>query len=147
MIDFSKYSKHIDEIKDEVKEAAKNGTGTFVKTKYGKYEVKLHSLEMTETKAKDSLMIKAVFKIIAGSEKGNKIWVFKVLKNGACIHFANEFLRSLGTDVDVKFEDWEQYNNMIMDVLEACNNLEFACTYSEGKNGYDDFKIDEVFEV
>lgn len=145
-MDFSKYNNDIANLRKEVEEAAANGTGDFVKTPYGKYEVKLDSMEIKENKAGDSLMIQAVFKIIAGKEKNKKIWVFKSLKNGKCIHFAKEFLEELGTGFEITFEDFDQFNNLVLDVLEEAATLEYGCDYKAGKNGYDEFKIIDVFE-
>ena len=35
------------------------------------------------------------------------------------LHKANEFLESLDSGVDVTFESWEQYNDLILDIAEA----------------------------
>ena len=71
----------------------------------------------------------------------------QVVTKGFQIHIANEFLRSLGTNIDIRFESFSQYANLIADVYEAINgNFEYALEYGESK-GFNTFEITEIFEV
>ena len=76
------------------------------------------------------------------------IFMNQVITQGFQIHICNGFLRSLDTGVDVHFDDFVQYNDIIMDVVEKINilGLEYALEYGESK-GYNTFKITEVFET
>lgn len=63
---------------------------------------------------------------------------------------ANEMLRSLDSDVEVEFNSFKQWNDMLMDIFEAIDgNLEYQLKYSANKknSNFNDFKIEDVFEV
>lgn len=149
---FDKWNKEIDgdALKKDVKEAAENG-GSYEEVGYGTYEVKVEKMELVECKSdkhKGEPMLSVWFKIVAGDKKGSMIFMNQLLVQGFQIHIVNEFLRSMDTGVEVEFDgNYEHYNNMILDVLEACDKLEFVLKYSESKKGYPTFKIEDVFEV
>ena len=71
----------------------------------------------------------------------------QVITQGFQIHIVNEFLRSLESGLDIEFVNYTQYNDLLLDVLEAIDDkLEYAVEYAENK-GYDTFKIKEVFDI
>ena len=150
---FDKWNKEIDgdALKKDVKEAAENGGGNYEEVPYGTYEVKVDKMELKECgseKHKGEPMISIWFKIIAGEKKGSLIFMNQLLTQGFQIHIVNELLRSMESGVDVEFDgNYEHYNNTILDVFEACANLEFVLKYSESKRGYPMFKIEDVFEA
>lgn len=94
-------------------------------------------------------MVSVWFKIVSDGEyKGSRIFMNQVVKQGFQIHIINEFLRSLDSGVEITFDTYKQYGNLLMDVFEAVNgNLEFALKYSEGKNNFAKYEITEVFEL
>lgn len=144
-IDFSKFDKNVDleGLKHDIEESA---SGDFEEVPHGKYEVAINKLELTESKKGDP-MVTCWFKILEGQYKGSLIFMNQVVTQGFQLHIVDEFLRSLETDVDVHFESYSQYADMILDVFEAVNgNLEFVLDYGERK-GFNTFKITEVFEV
>lgn len=149
---FDKWNKEIDgaALQKDVKEAAENGK-QFEEVPYGTYEVKVDKMELKECgsdKHKGEPMLSIWFKIIAGERKDSLIFMNQLLVQGFQIHIANELLRSMETGVDVEFDgNYEHYNNTILDVLEACDKLEFVLKYSESNRGYPVFKIEDVFEV
>lgn len=146
-IDFSKFDKKVDleGLKSDIKEAESNG-GDFKEVPHGNYEVKIQKLELGESKKGDPMFI-CWMKILSGDFKNSLIFMNQVVTQGFQIHIVDDFLRSLDSGVDVGFESYAQYADMIMDVAEAIDgNLEYAVEYGENK-GFNTFKITDVFEV
>jgi len=145
---WEKFDKEIDVegLKADAKEAAKNG-GNFKEVPHGTYEVKVDKMELKESKT-GKPMLSIWFKILDGQYKNSLIFYNQVLSTGFGLHNANEFLRSMDSDVNIEFANFKQYNNMILDIAEAIDGvLEYGLEYSEGKNGFSNYKIIDVFEV
>ena len=146
---WDKFDQTIDTagLAEDVKTAAENG-GSYKEVPFGEYEVAIDKLELTASKAGDP-MVSVWFKIVSeGEYKGSRIFMNQVVKQGFQIHIVNEFLRSLDSGIDITFDTYKQYGNLLMDVFEAVNdNLEFALKYSEGKGGFAKYEITEVFEL
>lgn len=146
---WDKFDKTIDTkgLAEDVKTAAENG-GSYKEVPFGDYEVAIDKLELTASKAGDP-MVSVWFKVVSeGEYKGSRIFMNQVVKQGFQIHIVNEFLRSLDSGIDITFDTYKQYGNLLMDVFEAVNgNLEFALKYSEGKGGFAKYEITEVFEL
>ena len=144
---FEKWNSNIDlaGLQQDIKNAQDNNK-EFETVPHGEYEVKLDKLELKATKKGDP-MVSAWFTILEGKYKNSKLFMNQVVTQGFQIHIVNEFLRSMKTDIDVDFEDYKQYAELLLDVAEFCdaNNLEFAIKYEDNK-GYDKFTITEVFE-
>ena len=148
-IDFSKFDKQVDldGLKNDVKEAEENGgTGNYKEVPLGTYEVAITKLELGESKKHDP-MVKVWFKILEGEYKGRLLFMNQVITQGFQIHIVDEFLRSLETDVEIGFESYSQYTQLLMDVYEAVDgNFEYGLKYGENK-GFNTFEITEVFEL
>lgn len=120
-IDFAKFNKAFpaDKMKEELKEAKENSGSQLPD---GEYTCKLEKMELGES-SKGALMIKAQFRITKGDHKKQCIFKNCVLtgtkNDGFMLHKANEFLESLDSGEEVVFEDWEQYNDLILDIAEA----------------------------
>ena len=120
-IDFKKFNQQFpaDKMKQDIKEAKENSGSTLPD---GEYTCKLEKMELGES-SKQQLMIKAQFRIIKGEYKKQCIFKNAVLtgtkNDGFMMVKANEFLDSLDSGVDVTFESWEQYNDLILDIAEA----------------------------
>lgn len=144
---WEKFDKSIDTkgLKADVKEAQENG-GNYEEVPYGTYEVKVEKIEMGETKNGDP-KVAFWFKIIAGKLKNSMIFYNQVITKGFQIHLCNEFLKSLDTGVNVEFDTYAQYNEVLMDVAEGSQDLEYALEYGENKKGYPTYKITDVFEA
>ena len=144
---FEKWNSNIDlaGLQQDIKDAQDNNK-EFETVPHGEYEVKLDKLELKATKKGDP-MVSAWFTILEGKYKKSKLFLNQVITQGFQRHIVNEFLRSMKTDIDVDFEDYKQYAELLLDVAEFCdaNNLEFAIKYEDNK-GYDKFTITEVFE-
>ena len=149
MIDFKKFNQQFpaDKMKQELKEAKENSGSSLPD---GEYNCKLDKMELGES-SKHQLMIKAQFRIVKGDHKKQCIFKNCVLtgtkNDGFMLHKANEFLDSLDSGVDVVFEDWEQYNDLVLDIAEAVqeDNLQYVVQLT--KNGqYQDFEIIDILD-
>ena len=147
-MDFSKFNKAFDvnALKNDVKEAAEN-SGNYREVPKGDYEVKIDKLELTESKKGDP-MVSVWFTILNGEYEKSKIFMNQVITQGFQIHIMNTFLRSLDSGIEIQFDDFEQYAQLLMDVHEAIDSqgLEYALAYGESK-GFSTFEIKEVFET
>lgn len=148
---FEKFDKNIDVegLKADAREAAENGGGDFKEVPHGTYEVAVNKLELRESKKGDP-MLSIWFKIVSGEYKGSIVFYNQVVSSGFGLHMANEMLRSLDSNVEVTFDSFKQWNNMLMDIFEAIDgNLEYQLKYSANKknSNFSDFKIEDVFEV
>jgi hypothetical protein len=143
-IDFNKFNEMFpaDKMKKELKEAKENSGAQLPD---GEYTCKLDKMELGES-SKGALMIKAQFRITKGEHKKQCIFKNCVLtgtkNDGFMLHKANEFLESLDSGIDVSFEDWEQYNDLILDIAEAIQEDNLTYVVQLTKNGqYQDFEI------
>lgn len=145
---WEKFDKVIDieGLQKDVQEVAKN-SANFREVPHGEYEVKIEKLELIESKAGDP-MVTVWFKVLAGDYKGSMIFMNQVITKGFQIHIMNEFLRSLDSGYDVEFKSYSQYAQLLMDIHEAIDGeLEYLLKYSEGKKGFSNYEIVDVYEV
>lgn len=114
----------------------------------GLYEVKVEKMEIRPTRKEDP-MLSIWFRILDGKYKNQFIFFNRVLTTGKNISMACTFMRSLKTGVEVEFEDFVQYNDVIQEVFTTINRrrYEFALKYTRQENGFDEHEIKEVFEV
>lgn len=144
-MDFSKFDKQVDleGLKKDIEDSANND---FKEVPHGNYEVAIAKLELNESKKGDP-MVKAWFKIVSGEYKGSLIFMNQVITRGFQIHIVDELLRSLDSGVEVSFESYSQYAELLMDIFEAIDgNFEYGLKYGENK-GFDTFEITDVFEL
>lgn len=141
-INWEEFNNNVDieNLVKDVQEAENKKNGDYEDVPFGKYEVKITKLELTQSKKGDP-MLSTWFEVINGSEKGRFIFMNQVVLQGFQIHVANEFLRSLETDETVEFKGYSQYNVLILNVYEKIVNNEYELDYSENKKGYKTFKI------
>ena len=147
---WEKWDKKIDTagLKNDVKKAADN------KQEYRdvpkvKYEVKITKLELKATKKADEPMLSCWLKVINGAQKGQYIFYNQMLTTGFGIHMANEFLRSLESGIEIGFENFRQFNDLLMDITEAIESegLEYVLDYGENDKGYKTYRIEDVFSA
>lgn len=148
-IDFKKFNQQFpaDKMKADMKEAKENGGAQLPD---GEYTCKLEKMELGES-SKGALMIKAQFRITKGDHKKQCIFKNCVLtgtkNDGFMMIKANEFLDSLDSGEDVVFEDWEQYNDLILDIAEAVQDDGLQYVVQLTKNGqYQDFEIIDILD-
>ena len=145
---WEKFDKAIDVegLQKDVQEAVENDAN-FREVPHGEYEVKIEKLELVESKAGDP-MVTVWFRVLAGDYKGSMIFMNQVITKGFQIHIMNEFLRSLDSGYDVEFRSYSQYGQLLMDIHEAIDGeLEYLLKYSEGKKGFSNYEIVDVYEV
>ena len=145
-INWEDFDKDVD-IENLEKDVEKASTGDFTgeDVPYGKYEVKITKLELTQSKKGDP-MLSVWFQIINGSQKDRFIFMNQLVLQGFQIHTANEFLRSLQTDENVEFKGYAKYNILILNIYEKIVNNEYELDYQENKKGYKTFKILQKFD-
>ena len=146
-IDFKKFNEQFpaDKMKKELKEAKENSGSTLPD---GEYTCKLEKMELGES-SKGALMIKAQFRITKGDHKKQCIFKNAALtgtkNDGFMMVKANEFLESLDSGVDVTFEDWEQYNDLILDIAEAVQDD--GLTYVVGLDTDGKYQNMEIIDI
>ena len=92
-------------------------------------------------------MLSIWFKVVAGKRKGALIFYNQVLTTGFGIHNANEFMKSLDSNVKVEFDNFTQYKNTILDVFEEVNgSLTYELEYGKNAKGFNTYTIKNVFE-
>lgn len=146
---FEKFNKSVDlkGLKEDLKEVQENGGGNYEEVPLGKYEVKIDKMEIKETKKGDKLMLSVTFKVLDGPQKNRLIFMNQVITSAYGLHNANEFLRSLKSGIDVIFDDYNQYSELVEDIMDAISDrLEYELTYSENDKEFTVFEITDVFE-
>lgn len=144
-MDFSKFDKKVDleGLKKDIEDSANND---FKEVPHGNYEVAINKLELSESKKGDP-MVKMWFKIVSGEYKGSLIFMNQVITRGFQIHIVDELLRSLETDIEIAFESYSQYSDLLAEIFDAVDgNYEYGLKYGENK-GFDTFEITDVFEL
>ena len=145
-INWEEFDKDVD-IENLEKDVEKASIGDFTgeDVRYGKYEVKITKLELTQSKKGDP-MLSVWFQIINGNQKDRFIFMNQLVLQGFQIHTANEFLRSLQTDENIEFKGYAKYNILILNIYEKIVNNEYELDYQENKKGYKTFKILQKFD-
>ena len=150
-IDFDKINKSVDleGLRRDVENASANGTGEFPTVPAGKYEVALVSLEIKGTKKDNRPMLAASFKILSGEYKNQRLFMNRVIygtkDDGRMIKSAVGWLNTLDSGVDVAFQDYKQFADLVMDVAEAIDGkIEYAVEYDDSQ--FNSITIDEVYE-
>ncbi|MEG2934112.1 MAG: hypothetical protein RR842_11065, partial [Gordonibacter sp.] len=138
-------------LREDVQGVEENGDD-YKEVPLGKYEVRVEKMELGETGEKSknpgSPMLKVQFRIIAGESTKSCIFMNQVVTAAFGIHKANDFLRSLDSGIEVGFESYAQYADLILDIGEEIDGkLEYAIEYGQNKQGFSTFEVMEVFEV
>ena len=151
-IDFDKINRSVDleGLRKDVENASENGTGDFPTIPAGKYEVALVSLEIKGTKKDNRPMLAASFKILSGEYKNQRLFMNRVIygtkDDGRMIKSAVGWLNTLESGVDVAFQDYKQFADLVLDVAEAIDGkLEYAVEYDDDQ--FNSIKIVEIFDV
>lgn len=151
-IDFDKINRSVDleGLRKDVENASANGTGDFPTVPAGKYEVALVSMEIKGTKKDNRPMLAASFKILSGEYKNQRLFMNRVIygtkNDGNMIKSAVGWLNSLESGVEVAFQDYKQFSDLVMEVGEAIDGkIEFAVEYDPDQ--FNSIKIVEIFDV
>lgn len=150
---FEAFDKKVDVegLKKDVQEAEKNQpSGDYPEIPKGKYEVKFENIEMRATKKDGRPMLSVQARILEGDFKKKCLFMNRVLfgtkNDGNMIASAKGWLKKLGTNIDIEFENYSQFAELIMDVAEAVeDNFEYLIEYDP--EAFNQITIKEVFEV
>jgi len=116
----------------------------------GKYEVEVASLEMKPTKRDGRPMVSISFKILTGEFKGQRIFDNKVIyqtkNDGKSIKSIIGFLDTLESGVDITFYDYDQFEEIVLNVFEAVEGkVEYIIEYDPDE--YYSVHIEESFDA
>lgn len=146
---FDKFAKNVDleGLKKDVAEALENDGGSFEDIPDGRYEMRVEKMEAALTK-EDKPKLMACFKVIAGEQKGRLAFVHIGLVHPFTIKKAIELMKGMDTGVDISFEDYAQFEQLIADVAAAVEEqgLEFEVEKSTNEKDFVDYKILSVFD-
>lgn len=147
-MDYKKFNEMYKGLAEEVKNLEENNGSSYESVPVDdSYEVKVVKLEFTESKKGDP-MVTLWFKIIAGEYKGSNIFVNQVIAKPYSLHQMNELLRSLESGVEVVFEDFEQYSEMLADIYEKVDGkMEYVIDYDKDSKGYTHVTVVDVYDV
>lgn len=147
---FDKWDKNIDTaglIEDIAEAEANGGSGDFREVPVGTYEVKIDKMELKESSKGDPMFF-CQFRILQGDFANSCLFMNQVITQGFQIGQVNKFIRSLDAVDEVEFKSYGQYNDLILDVMEAVDgNLEFLVEYKKSKKDFPIYTIKEVYEV
>lgn len=134
----------------ELEETKKESNFIRRKVPHDTYEIKVTKLELVKSK-RGQPMVTCWMKIVEGEYKNNLIFMNQVVTQSFQIRLANKFMRKLVAEmadpIDVHFKTYDQYSNMIMDIMEAIeNNFEYKVCYYNNK-GYNAFAVEEVYPL
>lgn len=147
---FDEWNKAIDVegLAKDTKEVEQNGgTGDYAEVPVGTYEVKIEKMELKES-SKGDPMFSAWFRILSGDYQNQLLFMNAVITQGFQIGNVNKFLRSLEAVDEVEFKDYAQYNDLIMDIMEAIEEagLEYLIEFKKNKKDFPVYTIKEVYE-
>ena len=149
-MDFSKFDEQInsEQLQKEITEAAEN-QGNYEETPDGTYVTKVEKLEVGTTKD-GRPMLKARFRITEGDYKKKCLFynrvIFGTKNDGNMIASAIGFLNSLDSGIDVVFETYSQFADLVLDIFEEIEStLEYEVEYEA--DAFQPISINEVFEV
>lgn len=147
---FDEWDKNVDieGLLKDIAEAEANGDSCdYKEVPVGTYEVKIDKMELKKS-SKGNRMFFAQFRILQGDFSNSCMFMNQVITLGFQIAQVKEFLRSLDAGMDVEFKSYDQFNNLIMDIMEAIDgNLEYLVEYKKSKKGFPIYTIKEVYEV
>lgn len=139
--------------------AANNGTGEYKEVPKGEYIVKLVKMEVTacgsNAKTPGAPLLKADFKITDGDYNNYHLFMNKVLYTDRTDDKWNinkllggvvGWLASLepSEDIDVVFEDFDQFEDLILDIAEDVASVEYKVKYDP--DGFYNISIEDVYE-
>ena len=151
-MDFSKFDENInmEGLKKDIQEAEKNGGNEgYTEIPKGKYEVKFDNIEVKATKD-ERPMLSVQARILEGDFKKHCIFMNRVIygtKNDAnMIASAVGWLKKLGTDLNIEFEGYVHFADLVLDVMEAVDGkFEYLVDYDP--KAFNTITILDVFEL
>lgn len=151
-MDFSKFDEQVnlEQLQKDADEIKKNGgTGDYPEIEKGTYTGFVEKLEVGATKD-GRPMLKCQFRITGDEHKNSCLFMNRVLygtKNDAnMIASAIGWLETLepSEDIDVKFESYSQFAELVLDIAEDIAELEYEVDYDP--DAFNNISITDVFE-
>lgn len=151
-MDFSKFDEQVnlEQLQKDADEIKKNGgTGDYPEIEEGTYIGFVEKLEVGATKD-GRPMLKCQFRITGDEHKNSCLFMNRVLygtKNDAnMIASAIGWLETLepSEDIDVKFESYSQFAELVLDIAEDIAELEYEVEYDP--DAFNNISITDVFE-
>lgn len=150
---FEKFNAEFD-VEGLRKDIETAGTRERVEVPVGDYEVEITKLELGETSEQSKTphvpQVKVWFKILAGDFKGQLIFMNQTIYGQYAhfqVHNVIEFLKSLETGIDIYFEDFVQFANLLVSVFEAVNgHYEYQLAYGENEKHFKTYNIVRKFD-
>lgn len=144
---FAKFDQMYDVagLKEDLAKVTENKT-EYEEVPDGDYEVAITKMELKES-SNGKPMVSVWFKIVGGSHKGQLIFANFMLTSAFGIHKTNEFLRSLGTGLNVSFDNFSQYAVLVGEIFESSKDFEYALEYVHNAKGFPVYTINDVFEL
>lgn len=135
-------------LNEQIKDAKENnGTGNYTELEEGIYTCKVEKLEIKPTKD-GRPMLSAMFRIVEGEHKKQCLFFNRVLygtkNDGNMINSAIGWLESLEPDMDVVFENYDQFEELVLDIAEDIAELEYEVSYDP--DAFNNISINDVFE-
>lgn len=128
-------------------ETAKENDQEFDELPLGDYEIAVDKMEIKKSK-KGSPMFSAWLKVVSGDYKGRLLFINQVITQGFQLKIVMDFLESLGTDKEITFKDFAQFNDLVLDILEVITGKqEYLVSNGENKKGYSEIKVKEIFDL
>ena len=125
-------------------DVANADSGEYKEVPKGEYEVAVEKMELKASRKGDP-MVTIWFKIVSGEFERSMLFMNQVLTMPFHYAIVNAMLSSLAPGVEIKFETFTQYGELIEDIFELIHEQnEYALTYSE-KKGFPTFEILDVF--
>lgn len=153
---FAKFNEQVDltGIKEDIVQAGNNDQ-EYEDVPVGQYEVAADKIEVVMTKSEPARpMLTIWFRVLDGKYKNQRIFYNQVLLSktfenaGMLTSMALEMLRQLESNVEVKFEDYDQLAQLAIEIAtDIEGKKEYALDYSKNAKGYDVYKITQVFDV
>jgi hypothetical protein len=150
---FAKFNEQVDlnALRNEAEEIKKNGgTGDYPEIEEGIYHGKFEKLEIRATKD-GRPMLSAMFRITEGERKKSCLFMNRVLygtKNDAnMIASAEGWLETLEPSEDIGpviFENYDQFEELVLDIAEDIAELEYDVEYDP--DAFNSIHIEEVYE-
>lgn len=148
---FDKWNKSIDVegLKKDIAEADQNGgQGEFKEVPEGDYEVSIDEIELKES-SKGDPMVSVWFKILEGDFKNSRLFMNQVITQGFQISQMNRFIKSMEVfdESEVEFENYSQYNDLLMDLFEQvdADNRQYLLSFTKNKKGFSVYRIKDCY--
>lgn len=132
----------------EAKEVELNEKKEFQEVPAGEYECAINKMELKEAKS-GADMISVWWEILDGTFKGQILFQNVVLAGDYGKHNYKRFMQEIKTSIDVfNFSSREELEEVVLDVFDdVIAKYEYLVKVKDGKNGFKEFEIKDVFNI